>query len=138
MNIGAQLSAQRKQYDKVCPSCNEHFNGIKIAVFCSNRCRQKAKYIRNKITTPKVINREVALSKELGLSSPYDWSNINIATDVFILRVLEGCNVRDITRCAMYFGIERVGAVIVRITDTVTLQIVERQYSNISKVFNGS
>ena len=135
MNIGAQLSAQRKQYDKVCPSCLHTFLGVKIAKYCSNRCRQKAKYSRLKAHDP--IVREVALSKKLGLSSPYDWSNINIASDVFILRVLEGGNIKDIARTASHFGIDRVGESINNITDTLTLKIAERQYNNVREAING-
>jgi predicted nucleic acid-binding Zn ribbon protein len=30
-----------------CAVCGKVFNGIKKAVYCSNACRQKAKYRRN-------------------------------------------------------------------------------------------
>lgn len=136
MNIGAQLSAQRKQYNKVCPSCSCAFQGVKIAKYCSNRCRQKAKYRRLKAHNP--IVRKIALSKELGLSSPYDWSNINIDADVFILRVLEGGNIKDITRTAHHFGVERVGRSIDNIADALTLKIADRQYNNVRAVINES
>jgi len=136
MNSGAQLSAKRRQHDKVCPSCSLAFQGVKIAKYCSNRCRQKAKYRRLKAQSP--IVRKTALSKELGLSSPYDWSNINIAPDVFILRVLEGGNVKDIARIAKHFGIERVGRSMNNITDALTLKISERQYNNVREIINGN
>ncbi len=133
MTIGAQLSAQRKRVEKVCSSCNTVFQGVKIAKYCSNKCRQKAKYIRGKNS----IDRQVALSKELGLGSPYDWSNINIDPDIFILRVLEGCNVRDIARITRYFGTTRVGEALVKINEPLTLKIAERQYINVCEAING-
>ena len=132
MTIGAQLSAQRKQVEKICSSCNTVFLGVKIAKYCSNKCRQKAKYIRGKTST----NRQIALSKELGLGSPYDWSNINIDPEVFILRVLEGCDVRDIARITRHFGTTRVGDVLVKISDTLTLKIAKRQYNNVCEAIN--
>lgn len=136
MNSGAKLSAQRRQCDKVCPSCSHVFQGVKIAKYCSNRCRQKAKYRRAKAQSP--IVRELALSKELGLSSPYDWSNINIDAETFILRVLEGGNIKDIARTAHHFGVERVGRSIPNIADALTLKIAQRQYNNVRQVINGS
>jgi hypothetical protein len=133
MTLGAQLSAQRKQLTKVCPSCNTVFQGVKIAKYCSNKCRQKAKYIRGKTS----VDRQIALSKQLGLGSPYDWSNINIDPDIFILRVLEGCNVRDITRITRYFGTTRVGDALIKISEPLTLKIAERQYNNVCEAING-
>lgn len=44
----ALLSAQRKRIDKVCPQCGKQFKAIKTAVYCSNACRQRAKYARQK------------------------------------------------------------------------------------------
>jgi len=133
MTIGAQLSAQRKRIEKVCPSCNTTFQGVKIAKYCSNKCRQKAKYLRGKSS----IDRQLALSKELGLSSPYDWSNINIDPDVFILRVLEGCDVRDIARITHHYGATRVGDALAKISKPLTLKIAERQYNNVCEIING-
>ena len=42
----AALVAKRKKYNKVCPICKEKFVGIKIKVFCSEKCKQTNK--RNK------------------------------------------------------------------------------------------
>jgi hypothetical protein len=50
LSAGAILASKRKIETKVCPVCQEEFEGIKKAVFCSNKCRQKDKYQRNKLT----------------------------------------------------------------------------------------
>ncbi len=44
----SKLSAMRKKVSHKCPVCGDAFEGIKKAVYCSNRCRQKAKYQRSK------------------------------------------------------------------------------------------
>jgi len=41
-----ELAAQRKRIDHDCPVCGATFRAIKTAVYCSNACRQKAKYQR--------------------------------------------------------------------------------------------
>ncbi len=46
----AILASKRTIETKRCPVCEEEFKGIKKAVFCSNKCRQKDKYERNKLT----------------------------------------------------------------------------------------
>jgi hypothetical protein len=46
--IGAALSALRKTTWHYCASCQKRFAGISKAKFCSNACRQKAKYARKK------------------------------------------------------------------------------------------
>ena len=50
LSLGAMLAAKRKIETKICPVCKEEFEGIKKAIFCSNKCRQKDKYQRNKLT----------------------------------------------------------------------------------------
>lgn len=46
--IAAALSAMRKTHWHYCAVCNKRFSGIAKAVYCSNACRQKAKYARKK------------------------------------------------------------------------------------------
>lgn len=48
--IGAALSALRKTTWHYCaePSCGKRFAGIAKAKFCSNACRQRAKYTKAK------------------------------------------------------------------------------------------
>lgn len=46
--IGAALSALRKTSWHYCASCGKRFAGISTAKFCSNACRQKAKYAKIK------------------------------------------------------------------------------------------
>ncbi len=132
MNTGLKLSLRRKVSNKLCLSCREPFSGIKIAKYCSNKCKQATKYQRNKLMN----NRVIPLSVALGMSSAYDWSNININQDTFILRVLEGCDVEDITRCIVSFGVTRVGAQLKRINDALVFKIAARQYSNICGALN--
>ncbi|WP_167374441.1 hypothetical protein [Bathymodiolus platifrons methanotrophic gill symbiont] len=50
LSAGAILASKRKIETKICPVCKEEFEGIKKAKFCSNKCRQKDKYQRNKLT----------------------------------------------------------------------------------------
>jgi predicted nucleic acid-binding Zn ribbon protein len=38
----------RKRLPHACPICGQVFEGLKTAKFCSNRCRQAAKYQRQK------------------------------------------------------------------------------------------
>ena len=48
--IGAALSALRKTTWHYCaePTCGKRFAGIAKAKFCSNACRQRAKYAKVK------------------------------------------------------------------------------------------
>jgi hypothetical protein len=46
--IGAALSALRKTTWHRCAVCQKRFAGITKAVYCSNACRQKAKYAKIK------------------------------------------------------------------------------------------
>ena len=48
MKPGAALAALRKTAWHYCPVCCKRFSGIARAVYCSNACRQKAKYLRGK------------------------------------------------------------------------------------------
>ncbi len=50
MRIGAALAAMRSTHWHFClePSCGKRFSGIKTAKFCSNACRQRAKYAKRK------------------------------------------------------------------------------------------
>ena len=44
INIGAALASLRGRQWHFCKICEKRFSGIKTAIFCSNRCRQKEKY----------------------------------------------------------------------------------------------
>jgi ribosomal protein L34E len=46
---GAALAALRKRTWHRCAQCGKRFSGIAKAVYCSNACRQKAKYARAKL-----------------------------------------------------------------------------------------
>ncbi len=48
MNAARELSKARKLYVKTCPICKEGFEGIKIKVFCSEKCKQKNKNEKKK------------------------------------------------------------------------------------------
>lgn len=48
MKPGAALAAMRRTTWHYCPVCNKRFAGIAKAKFCSNACRQKAKYMRKR------------------------------------------------------------------------------------------
>ena len=50
MKPGAVLAAMRGKHWHYCaePSCGKRFSGIKTAKFCSNACRQRAKYTKQK------------------------------------------------------------------------------------------
>lgn len=43
-----ELAGLRKRVGHTCPICGKQFEAIKKAVYCSNACRQKAKYWRQK------------------------------------------------------------------------------------------
>jgi len=46
----AATAALRKRLDKRCLQCGEPMpNALKIAKYCTNRCRQRAKYARSKL-----------------------------------------------------------------------------------------
>lgn len=44
---GSALAAQRKILVKTCPICKTEFKALKTAIYCSNKCRHKAKRIRD-------------------------------------------------------------------------------------------
>ena len=48
MTRHSAASAARTRAPKECASCGAEFTAIKTAKFCSNRCRQAAKYARSK------------------------------------------------------------------------------------------
>lgn len=54
---GQALAAMREIVDHNCPSCGGEFQGIKKAVYCSEACKQKAKYQRQKEKPPKAQPR---------------------------------------------------------------------------------
>jgi hypothetical protein len=58
MKPGAALAAMRRTMWHYCaePSCGKRFSGIAKAKFCSNACRQKAKYQRSKGATKGVTD----------------------------------------------------------------------------------
>ena len=48
MNPASELASQRQRIGHVCPVCGASFTALKTARYCSNPCRQKAKYRRGK------------------------------------------------------------------------------------------
>jgi hypothetical protein len=124
-NAASLLAAQRTRSEKACATCGARFEGIKIARYCSESCRQKAKYQRSK--RPQ---RETPLSRELKLSRPYDWSNPNLPEDTFLLRVLEGAEIGDIAKCVQRFGGIRMRGLLDRIQDPLTFAISRRKLEN--------
>jgi len=49
---GAALSALRRKTRHTCPICGASFLALTRALYCSNRCRQAAKYARNRAEKP--------------------------------------------------------------------------------------
>lgn len=47
-NAGKELAALRKRVHKKCAICGRDIIALKQAKYCSNRCRQRAKYQRQK------------------------------------------------------------------------------------------
>ena len=47
-NPGAALVAMRKIVDSNCWHCGKPIRGVKVKRYCDNRCRQAAKYQRQK------------------------------------------------------------------------------------------
>jgi hypothetical protein len=43
-----ELAALRRRHSKECAVCGKGFKAIATARYCSNACRQRAKYKRNK------------------------------------------------------------------------------------------
>jgi predicted nucleic acid-binding Zn ribbon protein len=48
MKPGAALAALRRRTWHLCAVCGKRFSGIAKAIYCSNACRQKAKYARSR------------------------------------------------------------------------------------------
>ena len=46
-NPASQLAALRRKVSHTCPVCGDAFLGIKKAVYCSNKCIQRAKRKRS-------------------------------------------------------------------------------------------
>jgi hypothetical protein len=84
----------------------------------------------------QTVNKEIKLSERLNLSFPYDWSNPNPDHDVFILNVLDRCYLEDIIKCINFFGLDRVKANYVNVTNEVSRKIAGRQLNNIEKAIN--
>lgn len=47
-NAGAALAAMRAIESKQCVVCGEEIKGLKSKKYCTEKCKQKAKYERNK------------------------------------------------------------------------------------------
>jgi len=75
--------------------------------------------------------RDVALSRQLGLDRPYDWSNKNIPETTLALLVLQGGHLPDITRAAHYFGGKLMRNQLGHIKEDLTRKIAHRKLSNV-------
>jgi predicted nucleic acid-binding Zn ribbon protein len=51
-NPGAALAALRRHVAHTCAVCGKAFSGLSRARYCSNRCRQAAKYARQRSARP--------------------------------------------------------------------------------------
>jgi hypothetical protein len=98
-----------------------------VALYHNESCRQKAKYLRNKV----LKNTEQPLSTRLKLDRPYDWSNKNINKHVFMLRVLSDVHLPDIARCVDFFGKKAMQSQLPNISDPLTKKIAERKLHNV-------
>lgn len=126
-NIGRQLSLARTSSSKECEFCDRPFKGIKIAVYCSESCRQKAKYQRNKA---RLSRGNTPLSEELGMARPYDWSNRNMPQRAFIVSVLKGGHLQDIAKCVRYFGGRQVTGQLKDVDEPLLHNIATRKVNN--------
>lgn len=126
-NIGKQLSLARTSSFKECGFCERPFKGIKIAVYCSESCRQKAKYQRNKAL---LSHGNTPLSEALDMARPYDWSNRNMPQRAFIVSVLKGGNLQDIAKCVRYFGGRQVVARLKDVDEPLLHNIATRKVNN--------
>lgn len=129
-NTGRQLSLARTQSLKECEYCHRSFKGIKIAVYCSESCRQKAKYQRNKV---RLSRGDMPLSALLGMARPYDWSNRNMPSNAFIVSVLNGGSLQDIAKCVRHFGGRQVTSRLNDVTDPLLHRIAARKVANAVK-----
>ena len=48
LTAGAALAAQREIVSKKCLECGDSFDGIKKKAYCTEKCKQAAKYKRKK------------------------------------------------------------------------------------------
>lgn len=128
-NIGYTLSLSRTRSNKECAFCHEDFIGIKVARYCSESCRQKAKYQRSKRQT----KREIPLSRLINTRRPYDWSNPNISEEAFIISVLKGGSLEDITKTTLHFGQQKMETCLQEVDEPVAHRIAERKLKNIIK-----
>ncbi|MBT6757808.1 MAG: hypothetical protein HOA84_05735 [Candidatus Jacksonbacteria bacterium] len=126
-NTGQQLSLSRTRVLKACECCRRPFNGLKIAVYCSESCRQKAKYQRTKARTKR---GDTSLSELLGMAKPYDWSNRNMPSKAFIVSVLSGGHLKDIAKCVRHFGSRQVTARLNDVADPLLHRVAERKVRN--------
>jgi len=61
-HVGKELAALRKRVQKNCVVCGRKMVALKQAKYCSNRCRQRAKYQRQKtVTEASKIDQATAL-----------------------------------------------------------------------------
>jgi len=47
-NAASELAGMRQRVTHACLECEKEFEAIKTAKYCSNACRQRAKYYRNR------------------------------------------------------------------------------------------
>jgi recombinational DNA repair protein RecR len=59
--IASKLADMRKKVLHDCLQCGKRFSGIKVAKFCSDSCRQKAKYQRKIAAAKKEVQPETPL-----------------------------------------------------------------------------
>jgi hypothetical protein len=128
----ARLANCRTRQAKQCSHCGKAFEGLKITRYCSESCRQKAKYLRG-----KAIVRDIPLSQTLGLSRPYDWSNPRMSEATFLLRVLEGADIVDIAKCVQAFGSRPMYSALARVSEPLTLAICRRKLNNVVCALEG-
>jgi predicted nucleic acid-binding Zn ribbon protein len=62
-HAGKELAALRKRIKKNCVVCGREMVALKQAKYCSNRCRQRAKYQRKKTATEVSKIRKAVLSR---------------------------------------------------------------------------
>jgi hypothetical protein len=58
-----QLAALRRRHSKECAVCGKGFKAIAKARYCSNACRQRAKYARSKLETASGVHLSRKLSQ---------------------------------------------------------------------------
>ena len=68
MKLGSALAALRRTHWHYCYICNKRFSGIKTARYCSNACRQKAKYRRAEVIRRSTPSSETTMPKRKRLT----------------------------------------------------------------------